>query len=145
MSFWKPFFTPQGTSRHISASRRRKSYRPRIESLEARALLTSATGDFNGDGISDLVIGSPVQSVKGVSDAGEVQILYGTQRTSFLQSDGTINPGLNGLTSKNQQFITEASLGITPQAGDGFGSALAVGDFNRDGIMDLAIGARDAR
>src|SRR5438876_1185032 len=34
-----------------------------------------------------------------------------------------------------------SGLGITPQRNDLFGSALAAGDFNDDGIDDLAVGA----
>ncbi len=143
MSFWKCISIAADRNRlgRLLRVRQRKAHNLGIEPLEVRAMLTSVSGDFNGDGIADLAIGIPTQTVKGVSNAGEVQILYGTPRASFVQSDGTVNAGLNGLTSKNSQMISEASLGITPQAGDGFGSALAIGDFNRDGIMDLAIGA----
>ena len=109
--------------------KRPRSFQARIESLEARTLLTSVAGDLNGDGIADLAIGVPGQTVGGFADAGEVQILYGTPRTSYVQSDGTVNPGLNGLTTKSKQLITEASLGITPQAGDGFGTARGCGRF----------------
>jgi hypothetical protein len=50
-----------------------------------------------------------------------------------------------GLTSAGDQYWTQDSSGIndTAEANDQFGSALAAGDFNRDGRDDLAIGVND--
>jgi hypothetical protein len=42
--------------------------------------LRLATGDFNGDGRSDLVIGVPREEVQGVSGAGAVNVIYGFAR-----------------------------------------------------------------
>ena len=145
VSFWKPFLNQ--FARSLSSSRRRnfspndgttrRSFKARIEPLEVRTLLTSVTGDFNGDGIADVAIGMPSQTVNGLSNAGQVQILYGSQRTS---SSG--NPGLNGLTTVNNLLISQATSGLksAAQANAQFGASLTVGDFNRDGVMDLAIG-----
>jgi len=144
---WKPFVWPFArlrlTKERKMTSRRsgRRAFQARFEPLEGRALLTSVAGDFNADGVADLAIGIPSQTVGGASSAGAVQILYGTVRSPFVQSDGTFNIGTTGLTAFNKKLITETSLGKSSQAGDGFGTALAVGDFNRDGIMDLAIGS----
>ncbi|GMA88348.1 hypothetical protein GCM10025868_35980 [Angustibacter aerolatus] len=40
------------------------------------------------------------------------------------------------------RLVSQASTGVvgTPEAGDGFGSALAAGDFDGDGRRDLAVG-----
>jgi hypothetical protein len=142
-SFASPFARLRSLSKRKSALRRerRRAFQARFEALEGRALLTAVAGDFNGDGVADLAIGIPSQTVGGASNAGAVQILYGTIRSPFVQSDGTFNIGTTGLTILNKQLITETSLGKGSQASDGFGTALAVGDFNHDGIMDLAIGA----
>lgn len=85
-----------------------------------------AAGDFNNDGYDDLAIGIPLKDVSGKSDAGAVQILYGTP---------------SGLLSTGNQLITRDSIGQTSAAGDRFAQALATGDFNDDGYADLAIGA----
>jgi hypothetical protein len=85
-----------------------------------------ATGDFDGDGYADLVIGA------WLSERGAVHILYGTRR---------------GLTLKGDQYLTENSPGIKggrAEFGDHFGFGLAAGDFSRDGRDDLAIGALNA-
>ena len=88
-----------------------------------------ATGDFNNDGFSDLAIGVPNEDVGTISDAGAVNVIYG--------SSGGLSP-----TAKPSQIWTQNSPNIEGNAEltDRFGSALATGDFNGDGFSDLAIG-----
>jgi hypothetical protein len=121
-----------GGSRGASGVRRRArrpagSVRPALETLEDRTLLSVAIGDFNGDGIADLVQGMPSAKVGGVGKAGAVTISYGSAA---------------GVPAQPQQFLTLNSLhtGQTAKFNTQFGFALAVGDFNGDGYADLAIG-----
>ena len=98
-------------------------------------MLSSVAGDFNGDGVADLAIGIPSQTAGGAAGAGAVQILYGTAPHGGVKT---------GLTTVHDQLLDRGQLGIRgshPQDGDNFGAALAVGDFNRDGIADLVVGA----
>ena len=106
---------------------RKHSYRPRLEPLEARRLLT-VMGDFNGDGYDDLAIGAPDADFNGLADAGVVHIMYGSA---------------SGLTAAGNQLWNQDSPGIldSAEAGDRFGSALVKGDFNGDRYTDLAISA----
>jgi hypothetical protein len=89
-----------------------------------------APSDFNGDGYSDLAIGSPYEDVGSISDAGGVDVLHGSAL------------GLQA-SSPAAQFWTQDDPGLGGQAeqGDRFGHALAGGDFDGDGYADLAIGA----
>lgn len=86
-----------------------------------------ALADFDGDGYDDLAVGAPDEGVSGMANACAVTIMY---RTSA------------GLTTENSKAFSQAGkVGGSLEPGDGFGSALAVGDFNGDGFADLAIGS----
>lgn len=87
------------------------------------------TGDFNADGYQDLAIGVYGEDLPSGSNAGVVNVLYGTA---------------NGLSSSGSQFLSQDFPGLycaAPEAGDHFGQALAAGDFNADGVDDLAVGS----
>ena len=82
-------------------------------------------GDFNGDGYADLAI----DASNANGGAGAVIVLYGSA---------------SGLTTRGSQYWTLGMRRLAgPQngvPGDGFGTALATGDFNHSGYADLAIG-----
>ena len=86
-----------------------------------------AAGDFDGDGCDDLAIGVPFEDIDADANAGAVNVIYGSE---------------NGLTGDNDDFWHQdlATIDATAEPGDFFGAALAVGDFDADGIEDLAIG-----
>ncbi len=91
------------------------------------------TGDFNGDGADDLAAGTPDEDTFSTVDAGAVFILYGEM------TRGLTNVG----AQEWWQDVIEGMDGnpIDPsEAGDHFGNALAVGDFDGDGYDDLAVG-----
>jgi len=87
-----------------------------------------AAGDFNGDGFDDLAVGAPREDAgPGVDDIGEVSVVYGS-------AQGLSATGVEPLW-EDLLFGTGAS-----EAFDNFGRALAAGDFDGDGIDDLAVG-----
>ena len=90
-----------------------------------------AAGDFDGNGYDDLAVGVPFESIGAASDAGAVQIFYGSiVGLSILQ----VRP--DQLWSQDSPNILGAGAG----AADNFGSALAACDLDGDGYDDLAIG-----
>jgi len=98
------------------------------------ALLLTGAGwapgpaDFNGDGLADLAIGVHMEDVRSIVDAGAVNVLYGTK---------------NGLLSTKDQIWDQDDLSGDPDGAemqDFFGQALAAGDLNGDGAVDLVIG-----
>lgn len=85
-----------------------------------------ATVDFNADGLDDIIIGAPGYN----NQRGRVYIVFGNSDLPAaipLTALGLLYPGI----------VIEGAGG-----GDNFGSAVAsAGDFDRDGIEDLIIGA----
>jgi len=87
--------------------------------------------DLNADGIADLVVANPPESVGGVPQVGETYVVYG--RTGLGASgylDATILDGREGFTL--------VGIDLGDEAGTRLSSA---GDLNADGIEDLAVGA----
>ena len=82
------------------------------------------TGDFDGDGRMDLLVGVPEESVGAIAAGGLVHVIYGS-----------------GGWSHNDGFYQNTSgWPDVSESGDRFGSALTTGDFNNDGFDDMVIG-----
>ena len=85
-------------------------------------------GDLDGDGVADLAVSATMDD-DGATDAGALWIL-------FLNSNGTV---------KSHQKISGVEGGFTGDLdhNDKFGSSIvSIGDYDADGIADLAVGAR---
>lgn len=83
-----------------------------------------AAGDVDGDGYHDLLIGAPGEDVGDVVDAGGITVLRGSAA---------------GLTADGAQIFSERGTGGAAEAGDAFGTALWVDDFDGDGFDDVVV------
>jgi len=93
-----------------------------------------AVGRFNDDGYDDLAIGVRLEDVGEIRDAGAAHVLYGTD----AGLSATDVPG----QARVRRYWHQNVSGV-PGAGNNdewFGSSLASGDFDGDGIDDLAVG-----
>ena len=93
---------------------------------------TLAAGNFNGDAADDLIVSAPNEDLGEALDAGQITVLYGL--TTFVNGSW-FNINETDRLSQTTFFGAAAN-----QTNDLFGWALGVGDFNKDGIDDAAVG-----
>ena len=86
-----------------------------------------ASGDFNGDGKTDLAIGVPGEDAGSSKDTGVVNVIYG-HASGFDTANASE-------WSQNSNSAPDSS-----EAWDAFGTSLTVGDFDGDGADDVAVG-----
>jgi hypothetical protein len=96
-------------------------------------------GDFNGDGIGDILMGAD-QTTTG---AGKAYLIYGSTNllTQSIQTNGNFNIDVNRVLAGATNPIPGAEFDGTT-AGDLTGFAVAsAADFNGDGVGDIMIGS----
>jgi hypothetical protein len=89
--------------------------------------LSVAIGDFDGDGFGDLAAGVPFENLTNGTDAGAVNVLYGTASGLTSAADDFWNQDVDGIANKVEND-------------DWFGYAVAAGNFDGDGFDDLVAG-----
>lgn len=89
-----------------------------------------ASGDINGDGIDDLIVGSPFYSSEGMIWNGKVSVFYGA--TSFPKNTYDLKEDQPDLIVYGRS------------SGDQLGISVASGDFNNDEYDDFLMGAYNA-
>ncbi|TAH35101.1 MAG: hypothetical protein EYC70_15060 [Planctomycetota bacterium] len=86
------------------------------------------SGDFNGDGFSDLALGAQGEELGADDFVGAVFVIFGSAA---------------GLDGAGSQMLQQGVGGMLDagEAGDQFGITSTSGDFDGDGFDDLAVGA----
>lgn len=97
---------------------------PGVTEADDRFGASLAAADFNGDGLTDLAVGVPNESVGELAGAGYVNVLFGTS---------------SGLETASSVGFSQDDIGSETLAEEFFGQALVAGDFNGDGLSDLAV------
>ena len=127
---WILYLRPDGTVKDWRKfSMRFGGFTGLLESPDQFGTSVAGVGDLDGDGIGELAVGA-VKDGDGGKERGAVYIL-------FLDASGRV---------KFHRKISSTEGGFTGRLDniDWFGSSLApLGDFDRDGVPDLAIGARN--
>ena len=83
--------------------------------------------DFNRDGYAELVVGVTGEAIGARRVAGAVNVLRGSPSGPTARGDQMWYQSVRGVAGRSERF-------------DQFGSAVASGDFDRDGFADLVIG-----
>jgi Domain of unknown function (DUF1929)/FG-GAP repeat len=96
--------------------------------IQQKSAVKGASSDFNGDGFSDAVVADPYADPGGVSDAGQVTVLYGSNTSTI--GGGTVDTLIQG----------SGKVGNTASANDRFGTTVAAADLDNDGNTDLLVG-----
>lgn len=92
------------------------------------------TGDFDNDGKDDIAFGAPGATINGRSNAGAVVVIYGKDL-------GNPNANIPPTPGAAATFTQDSpGVGSSAETNDYFGEVLAVGDFDCNGVDDLAIG-----
>ncbi|MFC1607274.1 T9SS type A sorting domain-containing protein [Candidatus Latescibacterota bacterium] len=91
--------------------------------------LSIASGDINGDGYDDAIIGAMRANPGGKENAGEVFVVFGSESLKSLNEVDTASTPDNFLRIQGNTTGAE------------FGNAVAAGDMDCDGYDDILIGA----
>jgi hypothetical protein len=105
----------------------------------------AGTGDVNGDGLADVLIGAPLEDANG-RDAGAVYLIYG--RATFadlIDEDRELSlASYADWLSKEKGLSYEGARLLGAVENGELGTAMAVGgDVNGDGLADMILGAPD--
>ena len=121
------YLSPDGTVKRTAEIGASAPNGPRLARDDFFGSSVAAIGDLDRDGAQDLAVGASAADAENTPNSGAVHILY-------LNSDGTVK--------RTAEIGASAPNGPRLARDDFFGSSVAaIGDLDRDGVKDLAVGA----
>lgn len=100
-----------------------------------------ASGDINGDGLSDLIVGAPLAAGHtGIPGAGEVYVIYGTASLTSL-AGATLDLNTDGAISAASETRIVGDTSPYASYRGNLGNTVASGDVNGDGFDDIIVSA----
>ena len=159
LAIGSPRFDGQGTPQPVDMGLVAVAYGPPLDSLRVHWIDENvlygpgageandsfgwalAAGDFDGDGVDDLAVGTPGEDIEavGIANTGAVSVVPGQFDASVIRAPRQLRPvgGFDVLTFQDPAGLIPDYRGGAPI----YGWALAAGDFDGNGFADLAIGA----
>ena len=122
-------------NQHLSGNGTTGAFDVNLNNLRARAI---ATGDVNGDGIPDVIVGAPDATFVVTPPGGPPQTRTGAGIVYVVFGKTTLSGVID--TNAGQQSLSI----LGGKSGDKLGFSVAVGDVNGDGISDITMGAPGA-
>ncbi|OIP72722.1 MAG: hypothetical protein AUK43_02475 [Oscillatoriales cyanobacterium CG2_30_40_61] len=104
-----------------------------IEGFEAESFsggAVSSAGDINGDGLKDLIIGAFASDSNSLNDSGRTYVILGSNQGFSTRFNLANLNGKNGFAINSNQPLDYSGLAVS-----------SAGDFNNDGLDDLAVAA----
>jgi hypothetical protein len=125
---WILFLRADGTvKRWVKVAQNSGGFIGHLRNFDWFGFSVAPLGDFDRDGVPDLVVGSALDD-DGAVNAGAVWLL-------FLNADGTVK-------ATRKISMLSGNFNALLEYPDQFGTSVAaLGDVNGDGVTDLAVGA----
>ena len=106
----------------------------------ANPFAIDGAGDVNGDGVEDVVVGSPGQDPLGRRNAGSAYVVFGGGGQGRIEL-GNFGPE-DGFRIDGPPSKLPVEFDGTGPIGEALGTSVAgLGDVNGDGLADVAVGA----
>ncbi|CAB9543647.1 hypothetical protein formerly called flagellar hook-length control protein FliK, partial [Bathymodiolus brooksi thiotrophic gill symbiont] len=89
----------------------------------------STAGDVNGDGLDDLIVGTPYKTQNGISKVGKFHVIFGKKDNTAIDLSA-IASGTGGFVINGENVSSFRDISVS-----------TAGDVNGDGLDDLIVGA----